>query len=84
MTYWVVLFERPESIDYKGPHKMKIAKSVFDRICDPAVSMIQVGVDVYRMDEKKIFSIERPAGEAAGETTHAFIVCDGHKLKQQG
>lgn len=84
MTYWAIVFERPESLDYKGPKKMRIAKVKFDRICDPEVNMIQIGEDVFRLDDKKIFSIERHCGEAMGETTHCFVVCDGHKLKQQG
>jgi len=80
MTYWVVLYVKPEALDYVGPLKWKIAQGKFERVCDPAVNMIQIEDSVYRLDDKKIFSIEH----TNQERTHSFIVCEAHKLKQQG
>jgi len=82
MTYHIVLFLKPEPVDYSGPKKYRIAKSKFDRVCDPAVNMIQIEDSVYRLDDKKIFSLERWNG-GVEETVHSVIVCEAHKMKQQ-
>lgn len=77
MNYWVVLFLKPEHIDYNGPLKWKARKDRFDKICDPAITMIQIEDSVYRLDDKKIFWIDN----WKGETTDSFVVCEAHKLK---
>lgn len=78
MNYHVILFIKPESIDYSGPLKWRISKGKFERVCDSEVNMIQFGEDVYRLDDKKIFSIQ----DNDGQDIHGFVVCEAHKLKQ--
>lgn len=77
MTYHLVLFEKPESIDYNGPKKWKLSKAKFEKICDPAVVIIQFDDAMYRMDDKKIFSLEN----YSGESKDSVLVCEAHKLK---
>ena len=83
MTYHIVLFLKPEAIDYSGPKKFRISKAKFEIISNPAVTMIQLEENVFRLDDKKIFSIER-WNNGVEETVHSIIVCEAHKLKQQG
>lgn len=78
MTYWAVLYIKPESIDYTGPQKWKICKNKFEKICDPEVTMVQFEDAVYRLDDKKIFSIEH----TNQERTHSFVVCEARKMRQ--
>lgn len=79
MNYWVVLFIKPEQIDDAGALKYQISKTKFEKICEPAVNMIQLEDSVFRLDDKKIFSIEHDNPERS----HCFIVCEAHKMKQQ-
>jgi len=81
MTYHIVLFLKPEAIDYSGPKKFRISKAKFERVCDPYVTSIQIEDSVFRMDDKKIFSIER-WNNGVEETIHSIIVCEAHKMKQ--
>jgi len=82
MTYHVVLFIKPESIDYSGPKKYRISKAKFEKVCDPAVNMIQFDDSIFRLDDKKIFSIER-WNDGKEEVVHSIIVCEAHKMRQQ-
>ncbi len=82
MTYHVILFIKPESIDYSGPKKYRVSKGKFDKVCESGVTMIQFEDSVYRLDDKKIFSLERWNG-GVEETVHSVIVCEAHKMKQQ-
>lgn len=78
MNYWIVLFIKPEAIDSTGPQKWQISQLKFEKICQSGVNMIQLEDSVYRLDDKKIFSIEHENPERS----HCFIVCEAHKMKQ--
>lgn len=81
MIYHVVLFLKPEPVDGTGALKYRVSRAKFERICDPEVVMIQFEENVYRMDDKKIFSIEK-WNDGKEETTDSLLVCEAHKVNR--
>lgn len=75
MTYWLVIFPQPETLN-EAPIKLMLTRAKYEFLCQLEGASVETGKrENFTLLNKRIFAVE--------QENAAFIVCDAKRNRQE-